>query len=84
MATMDYIRDMNLCAICAGMSTVDTEGGHVDPLLKSVYAAVLPICDTCKIRVGKALVGRHKHNGDAIQERLDQQRRAKAVAARGD
>jgi len=83
MATKDYIRDMNLCAICAGTSN-DTEGGKADPLLKSVYATVIPICDTCKIRVGKALVGRHKHNGDAFEERLDQQRRAKAIAARGD
>ena len=83
MATKDYIRDMNLCALCAGMSE-DIEGGKVDPLLKSVYATVLPICDTCKSRGGKALVGRHKHNGHAIQDRLEKQRRAKAVAARND
>ena len=83
MATKDYIRDMSLCAICAGMSDY-TEGGKVDPLLKSVHASVLPICDTCKSRGGKTLVGRNKHNEHAIQERLDQHRRAKAVAARGD
>jgi hypothetical protein len=70
MPTHDYIRDMNLCAFFAGMSDV-TEGGKVDPLLKSVYATVLPICENCKIRGGKALVGRHNHNGDAIQDRRD-------------
>ncbi len=59
-------------------------GGKVDPLFKSVDAAVLHICDTCKSRGGKALVGPHKHNGHAIHERLDQQRRAKVIAARAD
>ena len=62
MATKDYIRDMNLCAICAGMFD-DTEGGKVDSLLKSVYAVVPPICDICKSRGGKSLAGRYKHNG---------------------
>jgi hypothetical protein len=61
-----------------------TEGGKVDPLLKYVYAVNLTICDTCKSRGGNTLVNRYKHNGHVIQERLDQQRRAKAVAARGD
>ena len=45
MATKDYIRDTNICAICAGMSD-DTEGRKVDPLLKSVYATILHIYDT--------------------------------------
>ena len=67
----DHVTLINLCAICAGMFD-DTEGGKDNPLLKFVYATVLPICDTCKSRGGKALVGRHiKHNGHAIQERLD-------------
>ncbi len=37
-----------------------------------------------KAKNGKALLGRHRHIGHAIQERLDQQRRAKAVAARDE
>ncbi len=70
MATKDYIRDLNLCAICAGMSD-DIEGGKVDPQLKTIYASVLPICDTGKSQGGKDLVGRHRHNGHATQEWLD-------------
>ena len=83
MATKGFIRDINLCAICAGKSN-DADGGKIDPNLTAVCATVFPICDTCKSQGGKALVGRHKHNEHAIQERLDQQRRAKALAARND
>jgi hypothetical protein len=45
MIAKGFIRDINLCAICAGKSN-DAEGGKVNPDLKTVYANVLiPICD---------------------------------------
>ncbi len=36
MAAEGFIRDINLCAICAGKSN-DAEGGKIDPNLKMVY-----------------------------------------------
>ncbi len=39
MAKNVYIKEMNLCVICPGMSS-NIDGGKVDPLLKSVYATV--------------------------------------------
>ncbi len=65
-----FIRHMNLCAICAGKSN-DADGGKIDPDLTAVYATVLPICDTCKSRGEKTLVGRYTNNGKAIQQRFD-------------
>ena len=82
-AAKSFIRDLTICAICAGTSH-DSEGGKVDGVLKTVYANVLPICDTCKSQGAKTMVGRHNHNGKAIQQGLDKQRREKAVVARRD
>ena len=48
-AAGDFSRDLNLCAICAGTSH-DPVGGEVDPDLKPVYSAVLPICTICASR----------------------------------
>ena len=63
-----FIRDLSMCAICANTSN-DVEGGKIDDVLKTTYITELPICDTCKRLGAKTLVGRHKHNGRAIQER---------------
>ena len=79
MATEGFIRDINLCAICAGKSN-DADGGKIDHDLKTVYATVLPICDTCKSSGEKTLVGRYTNNGKAIQLRFDQNLRYIAVA----
>ncbi len=57
MATKGFIRGMNLCAICAGKFN-DTDGGKIYSGLKTVYATVLPIYDTCKSRGEKTLLGR--------------------------
>ena len=83
MAAEGFIRDINLCAICAGKSN-DAEGGKIDPDLKMVYASVLPICGTCKSLGHKILVGRYTNNGKAIQQRFDQNLRSVAVAAARD
>ncbi len=40
-------------------------------VLKTVYANMLPICDTCKTRGAKIMVGRRNHNGKTIQQGLD-------------
>jgi hypothetical protein len=79
MATEGFIRDINLCAICAGKFN-DADGGKIDPDLRTVYAAVLPICDTCKRRGEKTLVSRSTNNGKAIQYRFDQHLRSIVVA----
>jgi hypothetical protein len=80
MATQGFISDINLCAICAGKSN-DADGGEIGYLdLKTVYATVLPICDTCKSRKEKTLVGRQTNNGKAIQQRADQSLRSIIVA----
>ncbi len=83
MATEGFIRDINLCVICAGKSN-DAEGGKIDPDLKMVYASVLPICGTCKSLGHETLVGRYTNNGKAIQQRFDQNLRSVAVAAARD
>jgi hypothetical protein len=80
-ATKSFIGDPSVCAICAGTSH-DPEGGNIDKVLKTVYAIVLPICDTCKSQCARTLVGRHNHNGKTIQQRFDKQRREEALAAR--
>ncbi len=80
MATEGFIRDMNLCAICAGKSN-DADGGKIDLDLTAVYATVLPICDTCKSCGEKTLVGRYTNIGKAIQQRFDQNLRSINVAA---
>ena len=69
-ASKSFVRDLTFCAICAGTSH-DSEGGKVDVVLKTVYANVLPICDTCKTRAAKIMVGLHNHNGKTIQQGLD-------------
>ncbi len=82
MATERFIRDMNMCAICAGNSK-DAEGGKIDKDLMTVYANVLPICDICKSLGEKTLVGRYINNGKEIQQRFDDQNlRSMAAAAR--
>ncbi len=75
-----FIGDLSICATCAGTSH-DPEGDKIDKVLKTVYANVLPICDTRKSQGAKTLVGRHYHNGKTIQQRLDKQRREEALAA---
>ena len=80
MAAGDFSRDLNMCAICAGTSH-DPLGGEVDPDLKTIYSTVLPICNICKSRGAKTVVGRYGRAGKAIEERLDQRRRAEAAAA---
>ena len=68
MATEGFIRDINLCAICAGKFN-DADGGKIDLALNTVYTTVLPIsaiCDTCKNRGENTLVGRYTNNGKAI------------------
>ena len=60
---------------------MDAGGGKIDPIMLSMYTVVLPICDTCKSNGSKTIVGRHTHNGKAIQERMDQNRRRDALAA---
>jgi hypothetical protein len=80
-AAKSFIKDLSICSICAGTSH-DPEGGKIDKVLKTVYANVLPICDTCKSQGAKTLVGRHNHNGKTIQQHLDKQRREEALAAR--
>ncbi len=79
MAAEGFNRGIHLCAICAGKSN-DAEGGKINPVLKTVYANVLPICDTCKILGEKILVGRYTNNGKAIQQLFDQNLRLMAVA----
>ena len=74
------IRDLDMCAICAGTSH-DALGGKVDPTLETIYGIVLPICTICKKQGAKTLVGRYCSNGRAIEKRLDQTRRAEAAAA---
>jgi len=77
-----FIRDLTICAIYASTSH-DSEGGKVDVALKTVYANVLPICDTCKSKCAKTMVGgRHNHNGKTIQQGLDKRCGEKAVVAR--
>ena len=49
MATEGFIRDINVCDICAGKSN-DAVGGKIDLDLKTVYATVLLVFDTCKSR----------------------------------
>ena len=67
MAAGDFSRDLiNLCAICAGTSHDDPVGGEVDPDLKTVYSSVLPICNICKSRGAKIVVGRYCKNGRTI------------------
>ena len=66
MVTKGFIRDIHLCAICAGKSNY-ADGGKIDLDLKTVYATVLPICDACKSRGEKTLVGLYTNNGKAIQ-----------------
>ena len=73
-------RDLSMCAICAGTSHDDL-GGQVDPILKTIYTVVLPICSICKTQGAKTLVGRYRPNGKAIEGRLDQKKRAEAAAA---
>ena len=80
MAAKGYIRNISLCAICAN-TTMDAGGGKIDPVMLSMYNVVLPICDTCKSNGAKTVVGRHTHNGKAIQERMDQARRREALVA---
>ncbi len=80
MAAEGYIRNINLCAVCAN-TTLDAGGGKIDPVMLTMYCVVLPICDTCKSNGSKTIVGRHTHNGKAIQERMDQNRRRDALAA---
>lgn len=80
LAVEGFVRDLCLCAICAGTSN-DAEGGKIDSVLKTIYAVVLPICETCKRQGFKTLVGRHTHNGKAIQERLDCTRMREALEA---
>ena len=83
MATASFIRDIRLCAICAGKSN-DVDGGRKDrscDALKTVYAMVLPICDTCKNRGETTLVGRNTNNGKAIQQLFDQNLRFIVVAS---
>ena len=82
-ASKSFVRDLTFCAICAGTSH-DSEGGKVDVVLKTVYMLMcfLFICDTCKTRTAKIVVGLHNHNGKTIQQGLDKQRREKAVVAR--
>ena len=58
----------------------DDLGGQVDSDLKTIYSVVLPICSICKSQGAKTFVGRYKPNGKAIEGRLDQKKRAKAVA----
>ncbi len=70
MATKGFIREINLCAICAGKSN-DADGGKIDLDLKTVYSTVIPICDTCKSHREQTLVGRYTNNGNAIQHRFD-------------
>jgi len=52
-----------------------------ESVMLSMYNVVLPICDTCKSNGAKTVVGRHTHNGKAIQERMDQARRREALVA---
>ncbi len=80
-AAKSFIRDLSICAICAGTSH-DPEDGKIDKVVKTVYANVPPICDTCKSQGAKTRVGRHNHNGKTIQQRLDMRRREEALAAR--
>ena len=80
MAAEGYIRNISLCAICAN-TTMDAGGGKIDPVMLSMYNVVLPIFDTCKSNGAKTVVGRHTHNGKAIQERMDQARRREALVA---
>ena len=81
-AAKSFIRDLTICAICCGTSN-DSQGGKVYVVLKIVYAnALIPICDSCKSKGAKTMVGCHNHNGRTIQQGLDKQRRAKAVVAR--
>ncbi len=80
MAMNGYIRDLSLYAICAG-ACEDVSGGKVDPVLKSVYTIVLPICDTCKRNCAETVVGHYTHNGKASQQRIDKNNRVKAVDA---
>jgi len=75
-ATKISIRDLTNFAICHGRSH-DSEGGKIDLVLKTSYADVLYICDTCKRQGAKTMVGRHSHNGKTIQQGLDKQRRAR-------
>ena len=74
-----FIRGINVCAICAG-KTNDADGGKIDPDWKTVYATMLPICDTCKSRGDQTLVGRYTNNGKAIQQRSDQNLRSIVAA----
>ena len=60
---------------------MDARGGKIDPIMLSMYNVVLPISDTCKSNGAKYIVGRHIHNGKAIQERMDQARRREVLAA---
>ena len=80
LAEGDFTRDLNMCAICAGTSHDDV-GGEIDPALQTIYSVVLPICTICKSQGAKIVVGRYGRNGKAIEQRLDQQRRAEAAAA---
>jgi hypothetical protein len=77
-----FIRDLTICAICCGTSH-DSQDGEVYVVLKTVYAnALILICDNCKSKGAKTMVGRHNHNGRTIQQGLDKQRRGKAIVAR--
>jgi len=79
MAANGFIRDIHLCALCANI-THDAGGGKIDPIMLTMYSIVSPICDTCKIKGCKTVVGRFTHNGKAIQERINQSRRREAHA----
>jgi len=64
-----FVRDPTICAICVGTSH-DSESRKVDVVLKTFYANMLSICDTCKSQGAKTMVGRHNHNGKTIQQGL--------------
>ncbi len=71
MATEGFIRDINICAICAGNSK-DAEGVKIDKDLMTVYAIMLPICDDiCKSLGETTLLGHYTNDGKAIQQRFD-------------
>ena len=60
---------------------MDAGGGKIDHIMLLMYNGVLPISNTCKSNGSNTIVGRHTHNGKAIQERMDQARRREALVA---